>query len=57
MMHDQDIRLPQDTLARGLTPEEMEQVAGGDTYESSIKPDTSSMVTGCNPPKNDLDWD
>ncbi|HEU0097246.1 MAG TPA: hypothetical protein VFQ67_00595 [Allosphingosinicella sp.] len=58
MAQDHEIKLPQDTLARGLTPEEIEQVTGG-TFEGqdAVKPDTSSLTTGCNPPKADADWD
>ena len=57
MAHNEDIRLPQDTLARALTPAEVEDVSGAVYVENSVKPDTSSMVTGCNPPKGDMDWD
>lgn len=57
MAHEEDIRLPHDTLARGLTPAEIEEVSGGFEETDAVKPDTSSMVTGCNPPKSDMDWD
>jgi hypothetical protein len=57
MAQNEDIRLPQDTLGRALTPAEVEEVSGGVYVENSVKPDTSQMVTGCNPPKGDPDWD
>lgn len=55
MAQTDDIRLPQDTLARELTPEEAASVAGG-TFEA-VKAGTSSITTGCNPPKTDSDYD
>jgi hypothetical protein len=58
MTYNNDIRLPQDTLARGLTPTEIQDVAGGPFEgQNPWVPDTTAVATGAAPPQLDTDWD